>query len=224
MANVTHIVLFRYRDNISWTKLESHFRDFAALKHTCLKDGKPYMLSMRMGKNTSWENFGRGMTHCFVLEFASEADRDYYLIKDKVHHAFSELAGPLIEDSVVVDLKDGALFDEIITPTTSTSGLTLYETNEKLMDGSCHCKNVKWEVNLDDYKHIICHCRTCQLLGGGPYSCNAVVDKDSLRVKEGKLSVYSYTGASGYVVSSFLMVEHETVLPVVDGKNKQKEC
>jgi len=157
------------------------------------------MLSLRMGKNTSWENFGRGMTHAFVLEFANEADRDYYLVRDKVHHEFSRNAGPLIEDSVVVDLKDGALFDEVVTPESSTVGSTTSDNDGKLMDGSCHCGNVKWEVSLEEYRHVICHCRTCQLLGGGPYSCNAVVDKEALRVRDGKLSVYSYTGASGYV-------------------------
>lgn len=188
MAPVTHIVLFRYRSDISWTTLESHFRDFSALKDTCLKDGKPYMLSMRMGKNTSWENFGRGMTHAFVLEFKDEADRDYYLLKDSVHHRFSEKAGPLIEDSVVVDLKDGVLFSEAVQSK---------DDNTNILEGTCHCGNLKWDVRLDDYKHIICHCRTCQLLGGGPFSCNAVVVKEALTIREGKPSVYSYTGASG---------------------------
>lgn len=143
------------------------------------------MLSMRMGKNTSWENYSRGMTHAFVLEFKDEADRDYYLLHDQVHRIFSAKAGPLIEDSVVVDLRDGELFG------------VPEEKKEKRMEGSCHCGNVKFEVRLDDYRHIVCHCRTCQLLGGGPYSCNAVVNKDALIIKEGKCSVYSYTGASG---------------------------
>lgn len=194
MAPVTHIVLFRYRSDISWTQLETHFRDFAALKDTCLKDGKPYMLSMRMGKNTSWENFGKGMTHAFVLEFKDEADRDFYLLKDAVHHHFSEKAGPLIEDSVVVDLKDGVLFNEFEQA---------QQDQRNVMEGSCHCGDIKWEVMLQDYKHTICHCRTCQLLGGAPYSCNAVVDKNALTVKEGKMSMYSYTGASGKPVLCF---------------------
>lgn len=188
MAPVTHLVLFRYNPNISWSTLESHFRDFQALKSKCLKDGKPYMLSMRMGKNTSWENFGRGMTHAFILEFKDEADRDYYLLHDLVHRAFSAAAGPLIEDSVVVDFKDGALFSDFEADAVEMS---------KEMEGSCHCRDVRWTVKLEEYQHVICHCRTCQLLGGGPYSCNAVVGKAALKVREGKLSVYTYTGASG---------------------------
>lgn len=186
MAPVTHIVLFKYRSSISWIELETHFREFAALKDSCLKNGKPYMISLRMGKNTSWENFGKGMTHAFMLEFKDEADRDFYLLHDQVHRAFSAKAGPLIEDSVVVDLKDGELFH---APETSSTG--------KKMSGSCHCQSIKFDVSLEDYKHTICHCRTCQLMGGGPFSCNAIVPKDALSIKEGKLSVYSYSGASG---------------------------
>lgn len=63
------------------------------------------MLSMQMGKNVSWENFGKGMTHAFVLEFASVEDKDFYLLEDPVHRAFSVKAAPLIEDSVVVGEK-----------------------------------------------------------------------------------------------------------------------
>lgn len=102
---VTHIVLFRYHPSVPWTDLEHHFADLAKLKSTCLKpagSGKPYMLSMQMGKNHSWENFGKGMTHAIVLEFASVEDRDFYLLEDPVHRAFSVSAAPLIEDSVVV--------------------------------------------------------------------------------------------------------------------------
>src|SRR4051812_44741553 len=103
MAPITHVVLFKYRSNIPWTDLERHFQDFTALRTTCLKpNGKPYMISMRMGKNHSWEPFSKGMTHAFILEFANVEDRDYYLLKDPVHRAFSAKAGPFIEDSLVV--------------------------------------------------------------------------------------------------------------------------
>lgn len=188
MPPVTHIVLFRYRSEVPWTALEAHFRDFASLKDRCLKDGKPYLLSMQMGKNTSWENFGKGMTHAFILQFSSEIDRDYYLLHDQVHRQFSEQAGPFIEDSVVVDMKDGVLFSEALSSEKDAA---------KVMQGACHCGDIKYSVTLNDYQHVLCHCRTCQLLGGGPYSCNAIVAKEALKVKEGKPSVYSYTGASG---------------------------
>lgn len=99
---ITHIVLFKYRPSIPWTDLQTHFAEFALLKTQCLKDSKPYMLSLKAGINTSWETHNKGMTHGFVLEFASQADLDYYLTEDKVHADFSAKALPLIEDSVVV--------------------------------------------------------------------------------------------------------------------------
>ena len=106
---ITHVVLFRYHPSIPWTDLEHHFEELAKLRSTCLKPagtGKPYMLSIKMGKNVSWENFGKGMTHAIVLEFASVEDKDFYLLEDPVHRAFSVNAAPLIEDSVVVGMFD----------------------------------------------------------------------------------------------------------------------
>lgn len=62
------------------------------------------MLSLRAGKNQSWEDFSKGMTHGFVLEFRNQEDLDYYLTEDPVHRAFSEdvVKRGLLEDSVVV--------------------------------------------------------------------------------------------------------------------------
>ena len=149
------------------------------------------MISMRMGKNTSWEPFGKGMTHAFILEFASTEDRDYYLLKDPVHHAFSAKAGPLIEDSLVIDFEDSRLFADS-TPAPVQS-----------YDGSCHCGMIGWTVRLANPQHILCHCDTCKKLGGGPFSCNQIVDQGDLRVTKGSPRVYSYTGASGKPVLCF---------------------
>jgi hypothetical protein len=60
------------------------------------------MLSMKAGKNMSWEPFSKGMTHGFVLEFRNQEELDYYLTEDPVHAAFSKAAKPYIEDSVVI--------------------------------------------------------------------------------------------------------------------------
>ncbi|KAI6914685.1 hypothetical protein KC318_g1034 [Hortaea werneckii] len=111
-STITHIVLFKYRPEITWSAFEAHFDTFQSLQTKCLHPdtGKPYMLSMRMGKNRSWEPFSKGMTHAFVLEFASQEHLDYYLLHDPVHREFSRNAGPLIEDSLVVDIRDGVLF------------------------------------------------------------------------------------------------------------------
>ena len=40
---ISHIVLFKYRQDISWTDLEKHFKSFMALQHKSLNSntGKP---------------------------------------------------------------------------------------------------------------------------------------------------------------------------------------
>ncbi|KAB2571892.1 hypothetical protein BFW01_g8175 [Lasiodiplodia theobromae] len=203
---ITHIVLFKYKATITWADFESHFETFRALQQQCLHPltGRPYMLSMRMGKNRSWEPFNKGMTHAFVLEFASQDDLDYYLTKDPVHLAFSRAAHPLIEDSVVVDIRDGVLFGP---GAKRPAGVTFPGEEGKRWKGSCHCGGCEWEVAIkgegEELKHVLCHCDTCKKLGGGPYSCNYIVPKDDLKVTKGSPSVYTYKGASGKDVRCF---------------------
>lgn len=49
------------------------------------------------------------MTHGFVVEFASAADRDYYVSDDPAHRAFVQSIDGLVEKAVVVDFQDGEL-------------------------------------------------------------------------------------------------------------------
>ncbi|KAF9691606.1 hypothetical protein EKO04_010287 [Ascochyta lentis] len=196
---ITHIVLFKYRPDITWTDFQTHFDAFQALKSQCLHPdtGKPYMLSMRMGQNNSWEPFSKGMTHAFVLEFASQAHLDYYLLQDEVHAAFSRAAKPLIEDSVVVDIKDGVLFGPKPRKPVGAGGV---------WKGACHCGDVEWDVTIaeeEELKHIVCHCDTCKKLGGGPYSCNYIVPREALRIRKGRTGEYAYRGASGKEVHCY---------------------
>jgi hypothetical protein len=189
---ITHIVLFKYRQDISWTDLESHFKSFMALQHKSLNPdtGKPLIQSLKAGKNKSWEPFSKGMTHGFVLEFSNQADLDYYLTTEPVHKAFSQAAKPLIEDSLVVDIKDGVLFG---SPAEHPS-----VRRDGMRKGTCHCENVRWTAKLE---HALCHCSTCQRLGGGPYSCNQIIPKDDLQVVSGEENIrqYRYKGASGNI-------------------------
>jgi hypothetical protein len=42
-----------------------------------------------------------------VAEFASTADRDYYVNEDPFHDAFKKSIGKLVEKVIVVDFADG---------------------------------------------------------------------------------------------------------------------
>ena len=64
----------------------------------------------------------------------------------------------------------------------------------------CHCGHHKWEWTLepDVQKHILCHCNTCKVLSGAPYTLNQIVPKSSLKITSGgEPAVYSYKGDSG---------------------------
>lgn len=190
---ITHIVLFKYRPDISWTAFQTHFTAFQALRTRCLhpSTGKPYILSLRMGQNNSWEPFSKGLTHGFVLEFATQEHLDYYLLHDSVHAQFSRDAAPLVEDSVVVDIRDGVLFGPKPRKPVGEGGV---------WKGACHCGDVAWEVSVgegEQMRHVVCHCDTCKKLGGGPYSCNYIVPREALEILRGTLGEYKYQGASG---------------------------
>lgn len=200
-STITHIVLFKYRPDITWADFEAHFETFQALRTQCLhpSTNQPYMLSMRMGKNTSWEPYSKGMTHAFILEFASQADLDYYLLQDPVHREFSRKAGPWIEDSLVVDIRDGVLFGPAAKMPLGT----------REYRGGCHCGGLEWMARLETAEHVLCHCQTCQKLGGGPYSCNQIIPRGDLRMVRGEPAVYTYTGASGELTLGFSPVLFE---------------
>ncbi|CAI9636628.1 unnamed protein product [Alternaria burnsii] len=213
---ITHIVLFKYRQDISWSDLESHFKSFMSLQHKSRNahTGKPLIQSLKAGKNRSWEPFSKGMTHGFVLEFANQADLDYYLTTEPVHKAFSQAAKPLIEDSLVIDIKDGVLFGSPAEhPSARENGVRR---------GTCHCESIHWTAKLENAEHVLCHCSTCQKLGGGPYSCNQIIPKEELHIISGEENIrqYRYKGASGKFVRCYFckictshIYHHQDVMP-----------
>lgn len=48
-----------------------------------------------------------GVTHAFVVEFASEEDRDYYVKEDLAHRAFAQSLGGVVGNIVVTDFTTG---------------------------------------------------------------------------------------------------------------------
>ncbi|EAW24594.1 Dabb family protein [Aspergillus fischeri NRRL 181] len=80
-----------------------------SLKEECLhpKTGKPYIVSSTGGKECSVEGMQNGITHVFVVEFASVEDRDYYAKEDPKHLAFGTSLGPIVAQVQVVDIENG---------------------------------------------------------------------------------------------------------------------
>ncbi|MCU0326079.1 MAG: Dabb family protein [Spirosomaceae bacterium] len=92
-----HVVLFKFKDTSSPEDVKKVVEAFKALPSQ-IKEIKGF----EWGTNNSPENHSQGLTHCFLLTFASEADRDAYL-PHPAHKAFGSVVGPHLDKVTVVD-------------------------------------------------------------------------------------------------------------------------
>jgi len=92
-----HVVGFKFKSTASPHEIKKVEDAFRALK------GKiPQMANLEWGTNVSKENHDKGFTHCFIVTFKNEKDRDAYLVHPE-HKAFANLLGPVLEDVFVID-------------------------------------------------------------------------------------------------------------------------
>ena len=92
-----HVVLFKFKDSSTPADVKKVEDAFAALA------GKlPQIKGYEWGKNNSPENLNQGLTHCFLLTFSSDKDRDDYLIHPD-HKAFGKILGPHLDKVTVLD-------------------------------------------------------------------------------------------------------------------------
>ena len=94
-----HIVLFKFKPEAGEARVAELVRDFVALAEKI-----DVIRAIEWGTNTSGEGLDQGFTHCFLLTFASEAERDVYL-PHPAHQAFVERLGPWLERVLVVDYR-----------------------------------------------------------------------------------------------------------------------
>ena len=96
-GQLRHVVLFKFKDGTSPEDIAKVEKAFAALP------GKiPQIAGFEWGTDCSVENLSQGFTHCFVLTFKSEKDRDEYLPHPE-HKAFGKVLGPHLDKVLVVD-------------------------------------------------------------------------------------------------------------------------
>ena len=92
-----HVVLLQFKEGTSDQKIREMEEGFLALK------GKfEEIQAFEWGTDVSVEGLSQGYTHCYLLTFASEADRDAYLPHPD-HLALADLVTPHVEKVVVVD-------------------------------------------------------------------------------------------------------------------------
>lgn len=97
MPSLRHVVLFKFRDDASLDAVNAVVADFGRLPHEI-----PSVAAYEWGTNVSPEGLNHGFTHCFTLTFASDADRDAYLVHP-AHERFVGTLGSCLERSLVVD-------------------------------------------------------------------------------------------------------------------------
>lgn len=92
-----HVVLFKFKENAPKNGIEAVEAAFVELKNKI-----PFIQSLEWGTDISPEGISQGFTHCFLVTFASEADRDAYL-PHPAHQAFGTVLKPVIDKVMVVD-------------------------------------------------------------------------------------------------------------------------
>src|SRR5690242_20510381 len=95
--SLRHVVMFKFKDGTlpaDVKKVEDAFAGLAK-KIRLIKQ-------FEWGTNNSPENLNQGLTHCFLVTFSSEKDRDDYLVHPE-HQAFVEILKPHLDKVTVLD-------------------------------------------------------------------------------------------------------------------------
>ncbi len=93
-----HVVLFKFKDESSEERITKLNEAFNALP-----DAISVIKDFEWGINDSPEDFHQGFTHCYMLTFASEKDRDSIYTPHPKHQAFVASLQEDLEKVFVVD-------------------------------------------------------------------------------------------------------------------------
>ncbi|PLB34914.1 Dabb family protein [Aspergillus candidus] len=107
--SITHIVLFQFKVDAPPAAVKDACSRMLALKDNCVHPAsqRPYIKSAVGGADNSPEGIQGGITHAFVMEFATAEDREYYVSSDPTHQEFVKSLGGIIEKAQVVDFANG---------------------------------------------------------------------------------------------------------------------
>ena len=92
-----HVVMFKFKETATPANIKLVEEEFAKLPQ---KIGG--IQSYEWGTNSSPEGLNQGLTHCFILTFTSDKDRDAYLIH-QAHKDFGKILGPFLDKVTVFD-------------------------------------------------------------------------------------------------------------------------
>ena len=92
-----HVVCFKFKSSAPAADVKKVEEAFQALKKKI-----PQIAALEWGTNVSKEQRDKGFTHCFLVTFKSEKDRDAYITHPE-HKAFGGIVGPVLDDVFVID-------------------------------------------------------------------------------------------------------------------------
>jgi hypothetical protein len=92
-----HVVSLKFKPGSTSEQIGLVERSFASLKEKISG-----IKSLKWGTNVSPEKHDKGFTHCFVLSFSTDKDRDAYLVHDD-HKAFGKVLHPVLDEVFVID-------------------------------------------------------------------------------------------------------------------------
>ncbi len=93
-----HVVIFKFKDSASEADVNRLNEAFNELPKAI-----PVVKDFEWGLNDSPENFHQDFTHCYLLTFESEEDRDSIYTPHPKHQEFVASLGPHLEKVFVVD-------------------------------------------------------------------------------------------------------------------------
>lgn len=93
-----HVVIFKFKETSSEEDVNKLNKAFNALATSI-----PVVQDFEWGLNDSPEDFHQGFTHCYLLTFASEEDRDNVYTPHPAHQAFVASLQDHLEKVFVVD-------------------------------------------------------------------------------------------------------------------------
>lgn len=92
-----HVVMFQFKEASSEADVAKVVDAFRELPNKI-----PAIADFEYGTNNSPEGLNEGLTHCFLVTFKSEEDREAYL-PHAAHLAFVEVLKPHLEKVMVLD-------------------------------------------------------------------------------------------------------------------------
>jgi hypothetical protein len=101
-ADIQHIVVFRYKADVTAEKKAEIGRRFLELRNLAQRNGQPYIASITGGQAISREGFDQGLEQAFVVTFRNEADRNFFVgkpyssVMDPAHQALAQVVEPLL--------------------------------------------------------------------------------------------------------------------------------